>query len=245
MESNYHEEEIDLLDYWHVIWKRRRMIASLFFVSVVAAAVISLLLPEQYKAEVVLLPIEDSGMGGLASALAASPFASFVGGASSGGGTQKLTVVLQSRTLREKVVQRLNLLVLFNKKQWDPDRKRWLEPDKAPSLSGAARALSGMTKVDVDKKYGTLSLDVVYTDPHLAVEIANAYVAELADFLNTHSLNVNFQILDPAQVPEQKFKPNRRSIVKVSAALSILMGILVAFLLEYIQKMRDKSREQA
>ncbi|MFZ3122395.1 MAG: Wzz/FepE/Etk N-terminal domain-containing protein [Thermodesulfovibrionales bacterium] len=53
-EMNVREDEINLYDYWKVIVKRKRLIIGLFLVSVLASAVISLLMPKIYRGEVVL-----------------------------------------------------------------------------------------------------------------------------------------------------------------------------------------------
>ncbi|MDP2279083.1 MAG: Wzz/FepE/Etk N-terminal domain-containing protein, partial [Nitrospirota bacterium] len=47
-------DEINLYDYWKVIVKRKRLIIGLFLVSVLAATVISLLMPKIYRGEVIL-----------------------------------------------------------------------------------------------------------------------------------------------------------------------------------------------
>lgn len=217
------------------------MIASLFFLSVVASVVVGFLLPKQYKAEAVLLPIEESGMGGLASVLSSSPLGSLVGGgALGGGGSQKLRAVLNSRSVKERVIERLDLMKVFYREAWDSQNQRWRDPEDPPLLEDAVQTLSGMTGIEEDTKDGTLAVNVVYEDPVLSKEMVDAYIAELADFLNTHSLNVNFQILDPAKVPERKFKPKRLLIVTLGALCSLFFGILLAFFLESVRKMREE-----
>lgn len=49
-EANIYEDEIDLREYIQVIVKRRKLIIGIFLITVVATAIISLLLPEVYKA---------------------------------------------------------------------------------------------------------------------------------------------------------------------------------------------------
>lgn len=49
-----YEDEINVYDYWMVVVKRKTLIIGLFLVSVLASAVISLLMPKIYRGEVVL-----------------------------------------------------------------------------------------------------------------------------------------------------------------------------------------------
>lgn len=57
---NGREDEPGLYDYWKVIVKRKRLIIGLFVIAILAAAVISLLMPKIYLGEVVLkLPAKE------------------------------------------------------------------------------------------------------------------------------------------------------------------------------------------
>jgi len=46
-----YEDEINLYDYWKVVVKRKKLIIGLFLISVVVAAIISLLMPKIYRGE--------------------------------------------------------------------------------------------------------------------------------------------------------------------------------------------------
>ncbi len=70
-------DEINLLDYWRVIQKRRKVIFGLFFLSVIAAAVISLLMAPIYQAKATIMPVA----GGPETMLARADAALLVGDA--------------------------------------------------------------------------------------------------------------------------------------------------------------------
>ena len=53
-------DEISLLDYWRVIWKRRRIVIYVFLVAVISTAIISLLMTPIYQAKATLMPVESS-----------------------------------------------------------------------------------------------------------------------------------------------------------------------------------------
>src|SRR5437867_5933063 len=67
------EDEVNLLDYWRVVWKRRRLIGGLFVSAVLTALVVSLLMPKIYESTATLLPsLESKDSGGLGALLPAS-----------------------------------------------------------------------------------------------------------------------------------------------------------------------------
>ena len=178
----YIEDEINLLDYWRVIRKRWRIIAGIFGIFVVTAAIISLLMTPIYQAKTTIMPVESSG-GNLSSALQNLGSLPFVGGMVPGiGGASatKLVAVLKSRTLAEDVIHALNLTRIFFK-----DKK-----DKPPSLEDAVESLTDITKIADDKKGGVISISVEYKDPKIAADIANHYTTVLQKFINENTLSM-------------------------------------------------------
>jgi uncharacterized protein involved in exopolysaccharide biosynthesis len=121
------EDEINLLDYWRVIWKRRKLISWIVAVAVVLTVVISLAMTNIYQAKAVIAPIssKDSSGGGLSSILA-QQFGGLPGilmpGASS---ASEIVNLLNSNILRETVITRYNLLPVLFDEDWDEDKKRW------------------------------------------------------------------------------------------------------------------------
>ena len=172
------EDEINLLDYWRVIWKRWKIIAVIFLTSVVTAAIVSLRMTEIYQAKATIMPIESSG-GQVSAALRSLDSLPFVGGLVPSIGGGKLVTVLKSRTMAEDVIQALDLIkILFEEPQ-----------DEPPSLQDAVRSLTGITEITDDKK-GLISIAVEYKDPEIAADIANQYPIELQRFLSENALSM-------------------------------------------------------
>ncbi len=121
------EDEINLLDYWRVIWKRRKMIVRLAVVVPVLTAVISLFMTNIYQAKTIIAPIssKDGSAGGLTSMLA-QQFGGLPGmivpGAAS---ASEIVNLLNSNILREKIITRYNLLPVLFPDDWDPEKNRW------------------------------------------------------------------------------------------------------------------------
>ena len=201
------DDEINLLEYWSVIWKRKTMLISLFTIAVIVTMVISLLLPKYYKSETVILATA-SDSGGLGAALSSIPLAGALAGAV---GLQtpadKIMVILKSRTIAEAVIKRFNLLQVFNADDWDSAKGTWKNPDDPPLMQDAVKYLSEQVTDFKKDKDGSITIVVEWKDPKLAAEMANYYVAALAEFMNDKAINTTVQVVDRAIPAEKKFKP--------------------------------------
>ncbi len=126
------EDEINLLDLWRVIWKRKILISLLVLTSVFATALYSLYMKDIYSSTVVITPIssKEGGGGGL-SALAQQfgglPGISLPGSSSS----SEIVNLLKSNILREKVIERYNLLPVLFYEKWDEGKKDWKKGEKS------------------------------------------------------------------------------------------------------------------
>jgi len=166
------EDEINLLDYWRVIWKRKWLIGILCTTSVLAAMIFGLLSPKIYASTAtILIPKEGRG-GGLLSALAASGIAQQVAGISLPSLTPNRDTfisILKSRTLARKLVDQFNLK----------------ENYKAQHFEDAINSVKGATKISLSKE-GVIEIKVEGTDPKLAAAIANAYPDHLDRYLTLY-----------------------------------------------------------
>jgi len=165
----YGEDEINLLDYWRVIWKYKFLIGALTAVSILIALIYSLLLPKIYiSTTTILIPREGSG-GGFLSALGASGIGRRIAGISLPSLTPNrdiFTSILKSRTLA------LNLVAHFNLKDYY----------KALYLENAIGALRYATTISASKE-GVIKINVEDTDPKMAADIANSYPEQLDRFM--------------------------------------------------------------
>lgn len=166
MRDDWQDDEINMLDYWRVLWKRKWMIVGLVFVAVFGAGYYSyFVMPKIFESKVSILGPRDSGGGGagLAAALAASGAGQLLGGLIPGGGnSQVFLAILKSRTMALDLVDRFKL-------------KEYYE---AKFTEGAINGLQGATDISVSKE-GVISVKVEDKDPKLAADIANAYIMNL------------------------------------------------------------------
>ncbi len=190
------DDEIDLLEYWRVIWKQKRLILSITFAAALLAAGISLLMPNIYRAEVLLAPVksEEGNVGGLASALGGlGGLASMAGITMGGGGSvEENLAVLTSREFLWLFIKENKLMPILFSDEWDTASKSWKEDDveEQPSLWDAYRLLteSGILSVSTDKKSGLVRVAVESKYPEKAAFWANRLVARLNRYLRQQAI---------------------------------------------------------
>jgi len=196
------EDEVNLLDYWRVIWKRRWLIGGLCVAAVLTAMVVSLQMPKIYESTATLLPQFDSKQGGgLGALLAASGAQSFGISLPSmpATPTDLFVAMLKSRTMVDDVIKQFNLFELY----------------EAKTMQGARNAVEGQTKIKVSKEK-VIKITVESKDPQLAADITNFYVTNL-DRLN-RTLNVSKASQNRAFI-EQRLDETRVNLVKAEEAV--------------------------
>jgi uncharacterized protein involved in exopolysaccharide biosynthesis len=232
------EDEINLLEYWNVIWRRKYLLIALFIVSVTVTMLISFQLPKFFKSETMIIT-SGSESGGLGAALSALPLAGAFGGL---GGVQtpadKIMVILKSRSIAEEVINRFDLLKVFYDKAWDQTTGTWKDPAKHPLMEDAVKMLTTNVAKFSKSKEGAITISVEWKDPKLAADIANYYVSALTGFLNQKSINVTIQVVDKAIPAERKSRPKIGQNMILAGVTSMFIGVFIAFFLEYLAKQK-------
>ncbi len=226
-------DEISIVDYWRVIMRRKKLIIGLFTVSVVLTLVISLLMPKYYKSEAVIMAASPE-MGGLSAALSSIPLAGAVASSLTGLSTpaDKMLVFLKSRTIAEMVIKRFDLMHIFYKRKWDPEKGAWKDPENPPRMEDAVKFLTKKVADFKKDKSGAVSIAVEWKDPKLAADMANYYVTALTEVLKDKSVNTTVQIVDHAVPAERKSWPRIKINMAVAGVLSLLIGMFLASFLE-------------
>ncbi|MEP7152900.1 MAG: GNVR domain-containing protein [Nitrospira sp.] len=162
-----------LFDYWDVLVARRAVIGGLCFAGLAASLGISLLLPNVFESTSSVLPQLESKEGGMLAALLTSPAA---GGMAQNLGlglpsmpttpTDVFVSILKSRVMADDVIAKFNLMDRYREKTMVETRKE----------------LEDHLRITVTKEK-VIKVAVEDTDPHIAADMANFYVANL-DRLN-------------------------------------------------------------
>src|SRR6266446_211654 len=163
-ESEPTGDEISLLDLLIVLAKHKRLVLGLPLVVAIAAAIVSLLLPNIYTGTTRILPPQQSASAATALLNQLGGAAGGLAGAASGAlgirNPNDLYVgMLKSRTVADNLIARFDLNRLYNQ-EFQSNTRKMLE---GRTSIGAGR--DGIITIEVDDK-----------TPKLAAEIANAQV---------------------------------------------------------------------
>ncbi len=239
MQDETQDEEINLLDYWNVLCRRKTMIIGLFTVVVILTVIISMQMPKYYKSEAVIIA-SSSESGGLGTALSSIPLAGALAGSIGGLSTpaDKILVFLKSRTVAEMVIRRFDLMHVFYKSKWDTAKSAWIDPENPPRMEDAVKYLSKSVADFKKDKSGSVTITVEWKDPKLAAEMANYYIAALTEVLKDKSVNTTVQIVDHAVSAERKSRPKITLNIALAGITSLFIGVFIAFLLESLSKQK-------
>ena len=188
--NEYEDDEINLLDYVIVLLKHKWLIFGIVFATGVAAVIISLILPNIYRSEAIITPRqqEKSPTSSALSALGAlGGMATDLTGLGGGGNLEKFEVVLKSRDLARRVVEKYKLMPELFDNRWDPLKKQWKE-NPAPTIQDAYKALMKMLTVSRDRTANVLSVKFDNEDPNFAKIMVNNYLTELSESLREETL---------------------------------------------------------
>jgi len=171
MKSNDQKQPQGLLFYTHLLLKWRWFIGINFIAVVLITYGITLLLPEWYKSDSVVLPPRDKGPGSLAGL---GNIAQMVGIGGPAGllGHQELysyMSILKSRSLQEQIIREFNLMEVYK-----------IDDE---SLEDALDELRSNINFEIDEE-GALVISVYDRDPQRAADMANRFV-ELLHVRNT------------------------------------------------------------
>ena len=221
------EEEIDLSEIWRVLVKYKRMILSVTFGAAILATGISLLLPNIYRAEVILAPTAagDQKGEGIGKALGSFGGLASLAGVSLGGGgsNEENLAVLKSRDFLWKFVQQKKLMPILFEDDWDKATNRWKDsdPKEQPGQLVVHRLFvkDGLMTVETEKKTSLITVSIEWKDPKLAAEWANSMIDYLNQYLAERSIQRserNLKYLREALMKEQ-IEEFRKSLLDLIA----------------------------
>jgi len=171
------EDEIDLFELFQIVWNNRFFIAKIVLGITILTAIISFILPKTYTSESVIIPVKQHSSSSFLSdisALTNLPEAEDQA-------TVIAVAVLNSNTLRERVVKDLNLLDEILKDQKNKFKRPYQE---------AGMRLKNNIKINEDKKKGTIKIEVDWKDPDIAQKINESIIKNLRQILNEKSFTV-------------------------------------------------------
>ena len=179
---NMEEDEIDLLELWNIIWKGKWFIAGLTLAATLVAVYVSLfVLPVTYKSDVVLQLTETGGQSGLSALASSLPFSIPMGGG--GNKSQGIVAFLNSRSIKQRLIEKYDLLHKLYSDIWDEENKKWIveTPEQIPTMLQAVKDLK--VEADLDDKTNLLTLSWIDEDPEFTKIMLERVVQETRHYL--------------------------------------------------------------
>ncbi len=217
-------ENVNILDYWRVLLKRKWLILFIFFLVMGGIFVWTLNSPKKYTSKVTLMPMSSSGGGGFAAMAAQISSLPLIGGQMGdmteklgGGKSKELVNILKSRNLSERIITRFNLMPVLFKGRYGPQAASLPEEKKPILQDGIVNFQKKIVKVEADKATGLIELQVTLENPELAAHVANGMIIELQDFIQNNSLTLAKR--NRIFIEEQLVK-NRVELLKAGKALN-------------------------
>lgn len=164
LESSLQEGQNErIVDLTFILFKHKRLILGLTCIAFVISIGMSLLMPNEYRADVTILPPQQNANAGAAILSQLGGAAGLAAGVAGLRTPNELYAgMLRSRIVADKIIRKFDL------------QKR---EDKG-SMDAARKSLEGRTAVAIGKD-GLIKVEVTDRDQKLVAQIANAYVAEL------------------------------------------------------------------
>jgi uncharacterized protein involved in exopolysaccharide biosynthesis len=167
--KKFEEDEINLIDLFLVLAKRKSLIIGITLTVAIITAIISLIIPPIYKAETKFLPPQHSSL--TASQLLSQTVEQMTGIAPGILGIKSISdlyaEILKSNTILDRMIDKFDLMKVY---------------DVSYKVDARKKLLSNI-EVSVDKKSGIIKLSVYDKDPKRAADMANAFVEELKNLI--------------------------------------------------------------
>ncbi|RCK80575.1 MAG: Tyrosine-protein kinase Wzc [Candidatus Ozemobacter sibiricus] len=167
------DDEIDLFELGKVLWRRWRLVIAMPVAVALLAVVITLLMPNYYKAQTTIF-VHSKGGGAMSSLLSSLPLGGMLGGLSLGGGgsAEYLMALLKSRAITDRIIQRFDLAT-----------STLILGDPLPSdlcYDDVLKVVEEMVSITKDKD-GLITVAVETKSATFSAEIAEAYLGFLKD----------------------------------------------------------------
>ena len=171
---------LNVMELIQIIWRGRRVLVISVAVCLAIGIGLALFLPEKFESSATVVLANSKGPGGLGQfADLASVAGIDIGG---GGPSSQPLAVLKSDSLLKELIDTRNLLPILFASKWDDKAQQWsVAGDKIPDDRNGVEYLRKIRTVTEEKKSGTITISVKWTNRDQAalwcndlVRLANA-----------------------------------------------------------------------
>lgn len=236
IEPSYNDDEIDIVELLKVLFKYWMLIVSITITATIIGIIFATLAIPIYKAEAkFFIPQQDkSALSGYMSAISSLGLGGLGGGNSS---SEVVLNLINSKRMAKDIVVKFDLVKVYQERN---SKKKIVYDTNVQEnmLYSAINQLKGSLSVNSDKS-GLITLGIEDQNPQLAADIANYMVINL-DTMN-EELKLSSQkpmvtVLDPAEKPLVKSKPNKKMIVIIGFITGAVLSFFLSFVIEYLVK---------
>lgn len=170
-------KDMGILDIFYLLAKRRKFVIVFTLICAIAAVVYALVVDKYWISNAVIVPVaESNALSGLDTGVLGMVAGGLLGGTQSDPAVEFVSI-MQSRTFREKVIDKFNLIPYF-------------KLDKHPrseALELAVFALAHkVTRINTDPESKLITVRVETKDKFLSKNIAQFYLDELQRYLKVN-----------------------------------------------------------
>lgn len=183
-------DNVDLFALLAVLHKRKKWIVLIAALSVVVSVIMCLNLPNTYRAQVTIMPLEagSAGLGSLLSGLGGLPLLGNFGEGQTAGPNMRLLAIFNSHSLAARFIEKHGYKKILFEDRYLNGSGELKKGAKEPSMQAAVGALFGSyIKFVEDKKAGTILIIGEMNDPKLSTDLANKYIVEAEKYLSENS----------------------------------------------------------
>ena len=218
-------ESVDLYQYLAAVWQRKWLVAAIALLCTVAAVAAALLIAPVYRAETLLLAVEEEQMpelGNLTSRF--SGLASLAGiNVSVGSAGEEALATLTSRGFIEEFVRDLNLMPVLFADDWDAQTESWTvdDPDETPTMYDVYEEFTEeLLVVNPDWDTGLVTVAIEWNDPAQAADWVNLMVSRVNAVMRERAIDEATRTIDAlnAELQSTSVIEMRQAIFRLAEA---------------------------
>lgn len=180
------QDELNILEFLHILRKRKHVFFIICIPVVVAAVLISLFMTKIYESDAVISYSDTDKKSGITSLAAELPDMLSPLGIPTSSNVGEIIKLLESKSMAAEVIENLKLLDTFFK-----DQKSWLfflEP-KPPTIWDGIRYLQNRLDVNYDRTTGTIGLSFEFKDPEVTAQVVQEYIDVLNKRIKSRTIS--------------------------------------------------------
>jgi uncharacterized protein involved in exopolysaccharide biosynthesis len=183
-------DPIDIAELTRVILSRWVLLAVAAVLGAVVAALISLQLPEKFRAQALVSPVTqgEGAAGSLRNQFGGIAALAGINLGGGGGRSEESFATFESSGFARDFIVAENLLPVLFAERWDAAQGKWRDGEEPPTMEAAVTKFAGDVRtLSQDRQTGLITVTVEWLTPELAAAWANRLVEMINERLRTEA----------------------------------------------------------